>query len=74
VNTSICKGCGAEIVWCLNPATGKKIPMDVKPTVYHVIDCGQGRVEAIKAEDQELLGVSHFATCPKADQFSKGQQ
>lgn len=71
---SQCKGCGAEIVWCVNTATGSRIPIDVHPVVYHVIEGRDGQMEAIKAEDQDELGVSHFATCPKASQFSKGGQ
>ena len=71
MNYSTCKGCGAKIIWAVNPATGSKIPIDTKPTVYRLIEVN-GRVEAIKeeVESPDILGVSHFATCSKAADFS----
>lgn len=56
------------------PATGATIPIDVHPVVWHVIDCGDGRIEVFPAEDQHEIGVSHFATCPKASEFSKAKR
>ena len=56
-----CKGCGAQIVWG-ETAEGKKIPLDPKPPVYRFNEFG--KLEKVDAS------VSHFATCPKANDFS----
>lgn len=70
---SICKGCGAEMVWAVNPATRKRIPLDIKPPVYIAIELPTGEVEALRCDDG-VYGVSHFATCPKANEFSGGKR
>lgn len=71
---SSCRGCGAPIVWAKD-AAGHSIPLDPRPPVYRVTD----QLPAPAAErltEQHLNGplvaamVSHFATCPKAAQFS----
>lgn len=67
---STCKGCGAEIVWATNPATGKKVPLDAKSTRFiyrHVSE----KEECLQEDDDELF-VSHFLTCKRADRFSGG--
>jgi hypothetical protein len=54
---AICKGCGAEIAFVKSQA-GKMIPVNARYTTV-VTDDGttvRGR-------------VSHFATCPRAEQF-----
>jgi hypothetical protein len=68
-----CKGCGATIIWALNPVTGKTVPIDPKPPIYRVIEVN-AKVECIReeVESPDILGVSHFATCSKANQFSGG--
>ena len=65
-----CKGCGKEIVWGILPSsreTGpeKKIPLDPKPPCYFysMFD------ESIQRAPVGTY-VSHFATCPKANDFS----
>ncbi len=60
---SKCKGCRAEILW-IETATGKLMPIDVKPKkVFRRNERGHW----VLIEGYE----SHFATCPKADQFRK---
>lgn len=66
-----CKGCGAAIVWATNPATGNKVPLDLKPLVYRVVDLPNGEAECLVEEDNGELGVNHFATCPKANDFHR---
>lgn len=64
---STCRGCGADLVWGVTP-DGKRIPLDPRPPVYRtgtLLPDGGVRCE----RDREAL-CSHFATCPKADQFS----
>lgn len=60
-----CKGCGAAIVWGTTE-DGKTIPLDPKPPVYRFNQ--YGRIEKVDAS------VTHFATCPKANDFSASQK
>jgi len=73
--TSKCRGCGREIVWG-RTVEGKPIPLDPRPPIYLVTRqdgkmalCAQVREGK---RDGVLSGhmVSHFATCPKAADFS----
>ena len=68
LKTSPCKGCGRPIIWGITP-DGKRIPMDARAPVYALTgekNPGQpdGVVRAFTAY------VTHFATCPKASDFS----
>lgn len=76
---SACRSCGAEIVWAYTPA-GKRIPVDARPVdggnvLLHRAP-GQDPTATVigKAVQPALFGddspryVSHFATCPDADQ------
>lgn len=71
---SDCKGCPATIIWCVEEVTGKKIPLDPKAPVYVVVKdtFGQAPVVRRAKDDQNNVTamVSHFATCPSANQFS----
>ena len=78
-NTQPCRGCGKPILWAaLADVDGKLvvnengspkcIPLDPRAPVYHVRFFDDGRSsEADRAPD---TFVSHFATCPAANQFS----
>lgn len=68
-----CKGCGKPIVWGIGP-DNKPIPLDPTPPVYqveHIDNLGP----TIKTHVTRNTGamVSHFATCPKAGQFSRNK-
>lgn len=63
-----CKGCGKEIRWAVDMNTGARIPLDAKPLEVYVI-VGDG--SCCKAPPSY---ISHFKTCPKADQFSGRNQ
>lgn len=65
---STCRGCGREIVWGLT-AEGKRIPLDPRPPVYRTGALLPGGDGVHCERDREAL-VSHFATCPTAQQFS----
>jgi hypothetical protein len=76
---STCRGCGKEIVWA-ETSHGKKVPLDPKALVFSVMDQG-GKLIAVKPSGGpagERFMVSHFATCPDAEDFSgrnsKGSQ
>lgn len=76
---SVCKSCGASIIWARTPA-GRTIPIDREPS-----DDGNVRLsyEGHKAnalvvgKSDDLFSIgeprhqSHFATCPNADAHRK---
>jgi hypothetical protein len=61
-----CKGCGKKVIW-LTTMDGKRIPLDPVPPVYvvKINHIGQPFI----ARERAAM-VSHFATCPKANDFS----
>ena len=71
-----CRGCGAPIVWAKG-TEGGAIPLDPRAIVYDVVEETDGTLRARKVQ-RALRGdmknghaVSHFATCPKANEFSR---
>ena len=69
-SSSKCRGCGAEIRWIKTEAN-KAMPVDANPRNFYVerIDSADG----ISRQTWKMMSgyESHFATCPKADQFRK---
>lgn len=78
---STCRSCGDPIRWYANGETGRRIPANPDPDPDGTIDLrpitGKGvQAFVLKGDDlrrarargRELL-VSHFATCPQADQW-----
>jgi hypothetical protein len=65
-----CKGCGRQIIWALNPDTGKRVPLDAVAPVYFLIERSreEGGNECVPAPAHTY--VTHFATCSKANEFS----
>lgn len=66
-----CRGCKKEIVWATT-STGKNIPLDPSVTVYSVVP-ERGRLIAVQPTPGvlgERFLVSHFNTCPNANDFS----
>lgn len=72
MKTSPCKGCGNPVVWAINPATGKTVPLDPAGIIYKTVEMGDGSIVAVRVDREDGYMVSHFQTCPKAGQFSKG--
>jgi hypothetical protein len=73
--TTPCKGCGKPIVWG-ETRDGKRIPLDPRAAVYCYQEGLDGK-DAVCDRALEINGtptlrfmVSHFATCPKASEFS----
>lgn len=62
-----CKGCGKEIVWV--EVNGKPVPLDTRPAVYQYYE-HDGKLKGVRVP-REQYAVSHFVTCPKADQFRR---
>lgn len=77
-----CRACGAEIMF-IKTFAGKSIPVDAESKYYIKDNRGKQKIvtpngEVISAEltdeSEKATGigyVSHFATCPEADQFRK---
>lgn len=55
-----CKSCGAQIEWVKTKTRGSSMPVDPK---YVVVVTNEGQI--VKGR------ISHFATCPNADQHRK---
>lgn len=73
---SRCTGetCSATIYWARNPKTGRAVPVDCsvpggrtpsETAMHDQLDAFAG-----VADVHDGRGVSHFTTCPDADQFS----
>ena len=79
--TTQCDGCPKQIVWGRLP-NGQSVPLDPVAATYLVRPSSRGpeatRLNAHDDSARAALGftgevmVSHFATCPNADQFSRG--
>jgi len=66
METSKCRGCGAEIIWAVTEGR-KRIPLDVKEELRFVLGQTDDKLEAMLCKTY----VTHFATCPKADLFRR---
>jgi hypothetical protein len=84
---AICKSCGKQIRWIKTQA-GKNMPCDYEEVTYRIPKSGKGRAnivtpngEVISADivpngTQDAAGIgyiSHFATCPNADQHRRSK-
>lgn len=70
-----CRSCGAAIYWALT-GSGTSMPVDIEPVAGgNVRFVGPARVEVLGPIEVELedgpLFVSHFATCPHADEHRR---
>jgi len=74
MKTVPCKGCGKPIVFA-KLKDGSYVPLDPKPPVYAVGDLeGIGGHGVVASRVPDTLMVTHFATCPEANRFSKGRK
>jgi hypothetical protein len=74
-----CRGCGKAILWATDPIAGTNIPLDTTPPVYEVTQTQENEFALARANqkfntDQAMYFVSHFATCPQANHFSRHQR
>jgi hypothetical protein len=77
---STCRSCGAAIVWA-QTAVGKRMPVDAEPVdggnlVLVYPSPGATPLALHTPPEQQLFDdppryVSHFSTCPHADQHRK---
>jgi hypothetical protein len=76
VTNGTCRGCGKPIVWAKNlRADGslQNIPLDPRAPVYSVQVIGENEVRCTLVPRDNFM-VSHFATCPNANDFSRGRK
>ena len=74
-----CKSCGADIIW-IKTKNGRSTPCDAKPIPFRESFSG-GMKLVTKAGDvvpgnydgtsDDFAYISHFATCPNADQHRR---
>lgn len=69
--SSQCRDCGKLILWG-ETLDGKRIPLDMRPPIFRIIRTQNGLVTLV--ERMENAGVSHFATCPRANDFSSAKR
>lgn len=71
-----CKGCGREIIFVTNQRTGKSVPLDVasRSHIYELLDAAEGGDVAEPIGQSQEVYVSHFLTCPKANNFSSSSK
>lgn len=70
---SRCRACDAEVEWAWLPSS-KRIPLDVAPVVggnMQVVRRLGSRIDVIVVGPGEGDRVTHFATCPAADEFRR---
>jgi hypothetical protein len=74
--SAACKSCGASIIWALTQ-NGKRIPLDAEPAerpsgLFRLEGSATGSMPpiAISAAGEPVY-LSHFVTCPNADQHRK---
>lgn len=77
-----CRSCGADILWVVNEASGRRMPLDAHPVETgqfaksHVSQSGDKVVrhvpEPLRANYPGKLYETHFATCPNADSHRRG--
>lgn len=64
-----CRACGKPLIFVVD-ASGKIQPLDPAPPTWRIDRYLTGEEVAIRADAL----VSHFSTCPKADQFSSARR
>lgn len=74
-----CRGCGKSILWAKDAVTQKAVPLDTTPPVYLVTQTPENNFHLARANQKFNTGepmffVSHFATCPKASDFSRNRK
>lgn len=74
---STCSSCSARVEWVTTDA-GKKMPLDLEPSAAgNVVVRGDGVAATLGPIELAMLPagtvrrVSHFATCPNADQHRR---
>jgi hypothetical protein len=80
-STSTCRSCGRPIRWARSEANGKSLPLDPEPKLGgNLVEIGTvvGKygqdvpvVRVVEPIEDVRRFVSHFATCPQADEWRR---
>lgn len=74
MKTARCSSCQAEIVWAINPQTGRKVPLDAEPAERpngtYYLDDSTDPPTATPARGSAVY-LNHFITCPSSEQHRK---
>jgi hypothetical protein len=74
MNTRPCRKCGKDIFFAVNRKTGRSVPLDARSTVVYELDEESRRMDP---DEPRVIGrpayISHFVTCPFADEFRKAR-
>jgi hypothetical protein len=65
-----CKGCGAKLYFVKDPA-GKVHPLDAEAPVFNITKDLMDEFVAVRVDS---AFVTHFKTCPKANDFSSSNK
>lgn len=80
---SRCSSCQAPIVWCTTYATGARMPLDPDPVIggnVRVLDLHRdpplvkvtgAAIDLFDEQDDGTRYVSHFVSCPNADEHRR---
>jgi hypothetical protein len=71
-----CKGCGKRVLFAsvvIDDDKTRLVPLDPVPPIYHVV-WESGKSALARRATRNRVMVSHFATCPKANDFSGGKK
>lgn len=70
-----CSSCGAAIYWVVMYPSGKRMPLDAKPVAGLIsVEIGKPDTGRMRGKMHEPLYLSHFATCPNANQHRKDRK
>lgn len=72
-----CRSCGADIEWAEWEKSGKATPLDLAPDPKGKLVLVNGKIRYATLEDDRLKRerrVSHFSSCPDAQQWRGGRE
>lgn len=67
---SACRSCGAEIIWVVAAASGKRMPIDAEPVAGGNLVLNGDQVVYVEPTDAARY-ISHFVTCPQSAEWRK---
>lgn len=65
-----CRGCGKPLIFARDSESGKIVPLDPVPPTWRLEKDLTGEEVAVRSDAL----VSHFSTCPNANDFSAGRK
>ena len=69
---SVCKSCGAEIIWTLTES-GKRMPVDAEPALRSAVFLERPADHPVQRAHVGPAHLSHFATVPERRRAVSGR-